>query len=49
MAKKHPVKTLLDSEHVKESEIKYCINRHGSIFVKFFDDSQTKSSPKILF
>ena len=28
---------------------KHCLNLHGSIFVIFFDNSQTKSDPSTLF
>ena len=28
---------------------KYCLNLHGSIFVKYFDDSEKKLAQKILY
>ena len=46
MSKKPRVTTLLGSQHVEGS--KECLNLHGSIFVRFFDDSERKSTRQIL-
>ena len=49
MSKKLSVKTFMDSEHVKASETKHCINLHGRIFVIFITYSESKSARKTLF
>ena len=47
MPKKACLKKLMDSQHVKGS--KYCLNLHVSIFVIYFDHSEIKAAPEILF
>ena len=47
MPKKLSVRTLMDSQHAQGP--KHCLNINGSIFVIFFDHSERKSAPNILF
>ena len=47
MPEKPCVRTFMDGQHVKGP--KDCLNLHGSILVKFFDHSESKSAQKILF
>ena len=47
MPEKPPLITLMDSQHVKESET-LPKSTHGSIFVIFFGQSEKISVPKIL-
>ena len=47
MPKKSSVRTLTDSNMLKRP--KDHLNLHGRIFVIVFDDSESKSAPKILF
>ena len=47
MPKKLSVRTLMDSQHAQGP--KHCLNINGSIFVIFFDHSERKSGPNIVF
>ena len=47
MTKNPCVRTLIDSQYVKESETMF--NLQGVIFFAFLGHSERKSAPKILF
>ena len=47
MPEKSRTRTLMDTQHVKQSEKLH--NLHGSIFARFFDHSERKSAQKTLF
>ena len=49
MSKKLCVKTFMDSEHVKASETKHCINLHGRIFVIFLMTQKENQLEKLCF